>query len=366
MRANVLNDEALVKQAGQFAWLSIDSDKPSNAAFAEKFVSGGIPLFVVIDPEKEQSVLSWVGTATALQLMSLLTDGKAAIRGGATGADALLVRGDAMSGQKKPAEAAVWYEQALQSGGPAWAHRARTIESLVMAYSFGDNGAKCAETAAREAPGMRRDRSFVNVVYFGLECAKPGTPELQQLEKLGEEGVRIPGVLADDTSGLYQTLAGIYRRDNDEEAAVRTATAWLAYLQGQVAKAPNAEARVPYDLHLVNVAMFLKKPEAALPEVLRTGRELPNDYIPARLAALLYQQVAKYDEAVAECDRALGLAYGGPKAALFLMKGRLLEMKKDPAAAKKAYEDGVRFARALPEIPGRAGIIAALEKSAAR
>src|ERR1035441_9467819 len=85
MRANVLNDAALVKQAGQFAWLSIDSDKPVNSAFVDKFATGGVPLFVVIDPGKEQAVLNWYGTATAPQLVNLLADGKSAIGGGGAG-----------------------------------------------------------------------------------------------------------------------------------------------------------------------------------------------------------------------------------------------------------------------------------------
>jgi len=364
MRANVLNDAALVKQAGQFAWLSIDSDKPVNGAFVDKFATGGLPLFVVIDPVKEQAVLNWYGTATAPQLVNLLADGKSAIGGGATGADALLARGDAMNGEKKPGEAATWYEQALLAGGPSWAHRTRTVESLVMAYEFSQNLAKCIETAAREAPGMRRDRSFVNTVYFGLDCAQPGTPELKQMETLAEEGVKIPGVLGDDTSGLYQNLAGVYRRDKDEEAATRTATGWLAYLQEQIAKAPNAEARIGYDLHLVSAATFLKKPELALPEVERAERELPDDYNPPRLAASLYEQMAKYDEGIAECDRALAKAYGGRKALIYMVKGRLLEKKKDPEAAKKAYEDGIAFGRTLPEGTGKS-VVAALEKALA-
>ena len=119
-----------------------------------------------------------------------------------------------------------------------------------------------------------------------------------------------------------------------------------------------------YDLHLVSAAIFLNKPQVALPEVERAARELPYDYNPPRLAARLYQKMEKYDEAVAACDRALANAYGVPKLNLYLMKGRLFESKKDPEAARKAYEEGIAFGRTLPEGAGKS-VVAALEKAAA-
>jgi hypothetical protein len=42
----------------------------------------------------------------------------------------------------------------------------------------------------------------------------------------------------------------------------------------------------------------------------------------------------------------------------------LLEKKKDPEAAKKAYEDGIAFGRTLPEGTGKS-VVAALEKALA-
>lgn len=364
MRANVLNDAALLKRARQFAWLSIDSDKPANAAFVDKFATGGVPLFLLIDPATEKVALSWYGTATAPQLILLLDDGVRARAGGGTGGDAWLARADELNGRKEPGEAAKLYEQALQVGGPSWPRRARAIESLVMAYSFARNQALCTETAAREAPTMQRDRSFVNTVYFGLDCAKPGAPELSGLEKLAEEGVKIPDVLGDDTSGLYQILASVYRRDKDEDAATRTATAWLHYLQQRIAQAPNAEARMGYDLHLVAAGNFLHKPEIALAEVERAERELPEDYNPSRLAAGIYQQMGRYDDALAACDRALRKAYGGPKLSLYLTKGRVFEKKGDREGAKAAYSEGIKFGRTLPDSVAK-GTVAALEKALA-
>jgi hypothetical protein len=75
--------------------------------------------------------------------------------------------------------------------------------------------------------------------------------------------------------------------------------------------------------------------------------------------------MAKYDDAVAECDRALARAYGVPRASIYLVKGRLLEKKKDPEAARKAYEDGIAFGRTLPEGTGKS-VVAALERALAQ
>ena len=363
MRANVLNDPALTKLAGQFAWLSIDSDQPVNDAFVKQYATGGVPLFVVIDPKTGNAVLNWYGTATAPQLARLLEDSRQAMAGGMTGADALLARGDAFNGEKKPGEAAKMYAQALEMGGKSWPHRTRAIESLVMADEFSGNRNDCVQVAAREAPGMARDRSFVNTVYFGLDCAKAGAPELPALEKLAEEGVKVPGVLGDDTSSLYQQLAAIYRREKDDEAATRVATDWLHYLEAQIAAAPTAEARMGYDLHLVSVSVFLHKPELALAEVERAERELPGDYNPPRLAAALYRQMQRNDDALAACQRAIDAAYGAPKARLYITKGQILAAKGDAGGAQQAYADGIAFAKTLPEEVGKPAI-QALEHAA--
>jgi len=362
MRANVLNDTALVRQARQFAWLSIDSDKPSNAGFVEKFPTEGVPVFLVIDSATEKVALSWYGSATASQLVTLLEDGKRVAPGGGSGAEALLARADELNGQKKLAEAAEFYEQALKAGGPAWPRRARTVESLVMAYDFGHNQKACAETAAREAPSLARDRSFVNTVYFGLDCAQPGAPELSKIEQLAEEGVKLPGVLGDDTSGLYMILASTYRRDKGEDAATRTATSWLHYLQGQIAKASSAETRMGYDFQLVSAALFLHQPELALADVERAERDLPRDYNPPLLLATLYREMERYDDALRACDRAMARAYGQANLRVYLARGRVLAKKGDAVGARKAYAEGLDFGRTLAEAPAKS-YLDALQKS---
>jgi tetratricopeptide (TPR) repeat protein len=346
MRASVLEDAALVKRSGQFAWVSLDSDKPVNAAASARFAAEGVPVFLVVDSATDKIALTWYGSATAAQLVALMDDGLRVISGGASGPDATLARADEANARKDYKAAAAFYEQALKQGGEKWPKRARVLESLIMAQTFAHDQAGCAETALREAPGMARDRSFVNVVYFGLDCAKPGTPGSQQIVKLAEEAVKIPGVLSDDTSQLYSSLTYYYQKDPAKRD--RIAGEWIAYLHTQLAKATSADARLALDLQLASAANAVHKPELALPEIERAEKELPKEYMPPRTAAGLLAQMGRWDDAMNACGRALSRADGDPKLRVYLMCGRLLESKGDKPAAKKMYEDGVAYGRTLP------------------
>ncbi len=349
MSASVLNNAALAKRAGQFAWLSIDVDNPVNASFVAKAPLEGVPMFLVVDSATGKVALSWYGAATAAQLNAMLDDGAAVIAGRATGADAVLARADRANAQRDFVNAAAYYEQALNLGGAKWAKRPRVLESLIMAQSFAHQREDCAATALREAPGMERDRSFVNVVYFGLDCAKPGTPPHGELLKLAEEAVKTPGVLSDDISQLYGGIAHGYRADKDEAAATRAATEWVAYLRRERAKAGSPEARIALDLQLASAANVLHQPEIALEELERDERELPQDYNPPLAEAGLLSQMGRLDDAAAACQRALELARGAAKLRQYGSCGGILSRKGDKEAARKMYEDGIAFGRTLPE-----------------
>jgi tetratricopeptide (TPR) repeat protein len=348
MRAHVLNDGTLVKRAGQFAWLSIDTENPVNAAFTAKFPTEGVPTFLVIDPSSEKVTLSWYGTATVAQFGMLMDDALRAADAGGSGADVALARGDEANARKDFAGAAEYYHEALNIGGKDWKKRARTIESLVMAYSFARNQKACTETALEDAPSMARDRSFVNVVYFGLDCATPGTPEAHEIEKLAEVAVKTPGAFSDDISQLYGSLAFYYRQEKNETDALRVTNARIQYLELQRARTKSPDARLALDFQYVSAANFLSKPELPVANLERDERELPNDYNPPYLLAIQLNEMKRYDEALAACDRALHLAYGGGKLRAYALKGQILERKGDKAGAKKTYGEGLAFAKTLP------------------
>src|SRR5262249_26174526 len=125
MRAYVFPDAALMKQAGRFVWLAIDTEKATNAGFLDKYPIEVWPTLLVVDAAAERAALTWPGSATVAQLEKLLDDGERAARGVAGGeAEAALAQADRLNAERRYPEAAAAYQQALTAGGSGFARRA--------------------------------------------------------------------------------------------------------------------------------------------------------------------------------------------------------------------------------------------------
>ncbi len=128
MRAFVFNDKSLERRAGQFVWLSINTEKAGNAGTLSRFPVEAWPSFFVIDPRAEKVALRWVGGARLPQVEKLLDDGRRAVAGGGRGVDEILGRADRLYGEKKNVEAIAAYREALAKAPPHWKPRARATE----------------------------------------------------------------------------------------------------------------------------------------------------------------------------------------------------------------------------------------------
>src|SRR5205809_7262360 len=122
MRAFVFTDKALERYAGRFVWLAVDTENAANQAFLEKHPVEVWPTLMVIDPRRETIVVRYTGGATVPQLTRLLADAERLSRRRDLGSsDSLLVSADALVGQRRHAEAAKLYEQALARAPQRWA-----------------------------------------------------------------------------------------------------------------------------------------------------------------------------------------------------------------------------------------------------
>jgi tetratricopeptide (TPR) repeat protein len=373
MRANVLNDQALVKHAGQFVWLSIDIEKAANAPFLEKFPSEGVPTFLIVDPATRKPVLKWLGTANVGQLEKLMDDGvRASFTApptAAPNADVALGQADRLNAAGKSKEAIPAYEEAIKQGGPDWARRPRALESLVTVASLANENEKCAQIATEFGPSMGRSSSFANVVGSGLQCAMAappqaawGTSSIRLLKPLTEEALALPGLFADDRSGIYEILIGLARQDKDEQRVHQLAIEWLDFLDREEKNAASAEARAAADGWRVTAALDAGQPARALPALLASERDLPGDYNPPARLARIYQELGQYDKALVESDRALANVYGPRKLNVMQTRIRILEKKGDRVAAKQAIVQAIQYASALPKPQMPQTAIASLQK----
>jgi tetratricopeptide (TPR) repeat protein len=354
MRANVLPDVRRAKRAGRFVWLSIDTEQPQNAGFLEKFPVASWPTFFVVDPADESVVLKWLGSGNAEQLDRLLADAERARRD-AAGAATALARADRAYGAGRTDEAVALYREAIARGGAAWDRRPRAIESLVLALGASGRDEACAEAARRDAPSLPRGPSFANAVGVGLSCAAGADSKapwraaaLAELAPLGAEAVKLPGLLADDRSGLFEALADARAAQGDEGAAKETARAWWRFLEEERSSARTAEERAALDGQRVEAAMHAGDTGLALPGLERSQRELPRDYNPPARLALVYRELGKLAEARAAVERALALAYGPRKLKVYDLAASILEKQGDRDALGDLLSQALRYADELP------------------
>jgi tetratricopeptide (TPR) repeat protein len=374
MRAFVFTDKTLERRAGQFVWLSINTEKAGNSGVLSRFPVEAWPSFFVIDPRTEKVSLRWVGGATLPQVERLLDDGRRAVTGGGKGLEEILARADRLYGEKQNAQAAAAYREALEKAPPNWKPRARAMESLLFALQSTRDFSACADTARSAFDKLAQTPSAANVAAIGLDCAlsiDANDPRRSSLvAALAADARQVidhprPGWAADDVSSVYDELAQERSAAKDESGRRDVLNGWARFLEGETSRAKTPEARAVFDSHRVSVYLALGEPERAVPMLEASQRDLPDDYNPPARLAAAYKAMKRWDDALTAIDQALAKAYGPRKVGFFGTRADILAAKGDTAGARQTLEEGIRFAEALPAEQRSDRTIAALKKKLA-
>lgn len=352
MRVQVLPEVLSARHAGRFVWLSIDTENPANAAFLERFKIEVWPTFLVLEPERQAPVARWVGSATAEQLEALLGE---ALRGGVARPDTELERARAEQAAGRAEEAIDGFRAALAEGGERWPRRAEAAEALVQVAAASGRARACAETARAEGPAMSRGPRFANVVGVGLSCAAGASPQapwraaaLAALEPLAREAAALPGLLADDRSGILEALVEAREAQGDAAGARRAAARWWRFLEAERRGARSPEARAALDGPRVAAALKLGDPGRALPALEASARDLPGDYNPPARRARVLLELGRLAEARAQVEEALAKAYGPRKLGIYRLAARILEARGDREDLAALLDRAIADAVALP------------------
>jgi tetratricopeptide (TPR) repeat protein len=358
MRAFVFTDQALTKHAGQFVWLSIDTEKAQNADFIKKYPIRAWPSLYVIDPRKEEILLRWVGAADVPRLEKLFAEGRRSYGGKAAAGGGDLARADRLYGEGKYGESIPAYREALKGiseKDPRWA---RASESLLFALSATRQRADCAALALDAYPKLRGTLWGADIAASGLDCAldlpadaKDRAAAVSRLEAAAKESLadaRIP-LAADDRSALYAAVHDAREEAKDAAGASAVAREWVADLDARAARAATAEQRSAMDPNRLGAYEAAGEIEKAIPMLELSERDFPKDYNPPARLALVYQKLGRWDQALAASDRALERVYGPRRIRVLLVRADIYKGKGDAAAARKTLEDAVAFAKTLPE-----------------
>ena len=80
-------------------------------------------------------------------------------------------------------------------------------------------------------------------------------------------------------------------------------------------------------------------------------RDFPDDYNPPARLAIAYQEMKRWDDALAASDRALQKAYGPRKLRLLRTRADIYAARGDTTAARRTVEEAIATAESFP--PGQ-------------
>lgn len=369
MRAYVFTDPALAPVAARFVWLSVDTEKEQNQQFLDRFPIESWPTLLVIDPRTGQPMRKWLGSATVPELVARLDEASDAYvqMGGAPApapseAEAALARAGELDSRGDHAGALKAYRAALQKAPPDWPQRPQAIEGMAFALQATGKSAECAQLALSQIGTLPKGTSLANVASTGLMCALqlPKRDPLAAKEPVLEQEVaslaadRSVPLLADDRSGLYDTLVAARQQRGDKAGVKQAARAWRDFLDAEAAKAKTPEARAVFDSHRLSADLALGEPEKAIPMLEQSERDLPNDYnAPARLA-YVYLQMHQPQKALEASKRAEKKVYGPRTVSVLLNEARAYAALGQKAQAAKVLDRADALVASLTNAQGRA------------
>lgn len=370
MRTFVFTDPSLARHAKDFVFLEIDTESPRNSEFRKRYPIEAIPSFFVIDPADRAVKVRWIGSLGVSQLHALLDDAH-------TGAYsprpmlARLARADSLFGAANYAAAVPAYRSLLASAAPGWMGYGRSVESMLFALMQTQRYDEGLALAREALPRLRRTSSALNVSAGGLDCAYslpdtfPGRAgaitDFERSTRSLVTDLSFPAA-ADDRSGAWIELLSAREALEDSAGAHAVAQEWSDFLDAAAAAAKTPEQRMVFDSHRLSAYLELGQPQRAVPMLLQSERDAPDDYNPPARLAVAYLAMKDYDDALAASDRAMHMAYGPRKLLLYRNRADIYAGRGDVEAARRTLREGLAYLETLPEEQRTAGRRAPLER----
>lgn len=360
MRHTVLDQPALAALAERVVFASVDTDRPENAAFLDRYAVTVWPTFFMIDPESGKLLGYWPGAASLRELRGFVTDSLDALdrlREKKLPPDSPLARLIAAKHAQASHDyslAAKRYAALIASAPKSWPRRSEALLGWVQSLFQSDGGAKCARTGVKHLSGVEGAAMPADYCYYTLACAKHvHGPERKKL--LGAVVARLreltahppPGASADDRADALGILSDALVAVGDRKAAGAASRKRLSILEQAAAAAPTPEAASTYDDGRAGAYVALGRADDAIALLEKREKQLPDSFEPPARLASVFADLERWKEALAAIDRALAHAYG-PRALRYLaLKARIQHALGDNKGRIATLELEVKGYKAL-------------------
>lgn len=365
MQATVLADKSFAPLADRFVWLSIDTDKPQNAAVLEKFPVAMWPTFYVVSPAAEAIEARHLGAASVAQFRRFLAAGERGHLAAQDDAGQLekgtplyhVRRGDRAAAAGDDRAAARAYGAALAKAPANWPRRPEVLVMQIAALAEAEAWPPCAKLAAKAVDATGTAGSAADFCYWGDKCAGHLTDKAFAKDLRRRLVARIEKVVGDpraplsidDRSEALRIEREILLAMGEADAARKVAERQKTLLDLAAKRAETPAQAMTYNNHRVDVYLFLGQGKALVPALRAQVAKLPGAYDPAYRLAQLYAGLDQYDAALAMGKRALGLAYGPRQAGIARFIAGVQHDRGDAAGELAARKEVVKLLLALPE-----------------
>jgi thiol-disulfide isomerase/thioredoxin len=327
MQNYVLNDPSLAPLADRVVLVELDTDKPENAAFLEKYSVNVWPTFFVIDPDSGDATGLWPGSASATEFRGFVQDGLAAIDAKGANPDspeALSAIAKSKQAKGDRAGAAKEYARVVEVAPADWPRRSEALMGWVFSLSQADDNAACVKVGRAhldEVKGAAVPADYAATLIGCAGDAKQGEAKLAHAEavaRLKEFTANPPAeASADDRADAWNTLSYALADEGDEAGAQHAQEQRLAVLEKAAAGIQDPLLAQTFDYQRAQAYVALKRGDEAVKMLEAREAELPNSYEPpARLASAL-SKMEKLPEALVAIDRAIAKSYG-PRQLLYV------------------------------------------------
>ena len=336
MKNTVLKDPALSAFTKRYVWLSLDTDKASNATIVKRFPVQIWPTFIVVDGDTEQLQARLLGSSTLASFKSFLEIGLHAFdhpvltdQPKPLDPSQTVVLAERMATIGQADQARRFFQTAETRSVKGVARCDLAFNAVHLEYSQG-NWSRCFDKVRNllDMVSSCVTMSGVELVRFGDICVSRlgKTADIDTVKLFRSRALQVVNTLCekgantfvpDDLSGCLKIKRELADKLGNKRAARSFAQAQRALLDRITARAKSPEEIMIYNWPRAEVYTYLGIPGALVTDLEANILALPNEYDPPYRLAWVLLKDNRPAEALAPARQALTLVYGPRKGRVF-------------------------------------------------